>query len=206
MADQRRDESTPVKADRALLQPVIDGSGPLLERDYWAVIEDAELDPEGVAELVATRFPEFSPTSLVRFYRRKGNGELHEGDELDVKIVGAGTFGVRIIHRGPQSITIGTLHGHPEAGRITFGAYRHQRGDVIFHIRSRARSGSRSKFLGFLFAGDPMQTNCWTDFINQVAATVGSGVQGAVHAEKRRAEEEPGDRSMDGPTFVAEGG
>ena len=31
-------------------------------------------------------------------------------------------------------ITLGTLEGHPEAGRITFGAYRNERGDVVGNV------------------------------------------------------------------------
>ena len=57
------------------------------------------------------------------------------------------------------------LTGHPEAGRITFGAYRTVDGDVVFHIRSRACSSSLFNYLGFLVGGDPMQTATWTDFV-----------------------------------------
>jgi hypothetical protein len=190
------------------LQAPADGRGPLLERDYWAVVRGVE-GPRELARVVAERFAEFPPPSLVRFGRRDGaapDGEaLQRGDELDVDIVGAGTFGVRVIHRDANSLTLATLDGHPEAGRITFGAYRNRWDDVVFHIRSRARAGSRSHYAGFLFAGDPMQTNTWSDFINRLAASVGDGVAGRIHAEKRRVREERGDREADAPTFIAEG-
>jgi hypothetical protein len=61
------------------------------------------------------------------------------------------------------------------------------------------------RLVGFLFAGDAMQTTTWTDFINRVAATAGSGVVARVHVEKRRAEVEPGDVACDRPTFIARG-
>jgi hypothetical protein len=51
-----------------------------------------------------------------------------------------------------------------------------------------------------------MQTNTWTDFINRLAATVGSGVIGWIHAETRVIPEEPQDlESLRSPTFVARG-
>ena len=96
--------------------------------------------------------------------------------------------------------------GHPEAGRITFGSYRNDAGDVIFHIRSRARSSSIFTYVGFLVGGDPMQTESWTVFVNNVAVACGTGVEGEVHAETRvvpKEEWEPADESMDAPTFVA---
>lgn len=190
-------------ADPRPLQPASRGSGPLLERDYWALLDAPDLTPQAVASLVAQRFAELAPPALVRFHRRGGDGELRVGDELALKVVGAGEYGVRVVHRNAISITLATLEGHPEAGRITFGAYRHRSGGVIFHIRSRARSASRAGYLGFLLAGDPMQTNTWTDFVNRVAATAGRGVVGVVHVEKRTADEEPGDAAMDAPTFLA---
>lgn len=184
------------------------GLGMLLERDYWAVLREPRVGPRELAAIVVRHFEDFPPPSLVRFYRREGNArgrELEVGDELDVDIRMAGQFGVRVVHRDSNSLTLATLNGHPEAGRITFGAYRNNRGDVVFHIRSRARARSRSQLAGFLFAGDPMQTSTWCDFVTCVSASVGEGVQGAVYVEKKSVEEEPGDRTVEGPTFIAVG-
>ena len=51
-----------------------------------------------------------------------------------------------------------------------------------------------------------MQTNCWTDFVNQVALTVGDGVVGWIHADKRRIDAAGGEvpEELCGPTFVAQ--
>lgn len=204
------------------IQPAPEGKGPLLERDYWGVLREPRVGPADLAVLLATHFTDFPPPALVRF-RRQGNGvdqvdeggadvppdpadrPLQVGDSLEVDIRLAGSFGVCVVHKDRNSLTLATLKGHPEAGRITFGLYRNMRGDVVFHIRSRARAGSRIQLAGFLFAGDPMQTNTWSDFINRFATSVGKGVIGAIHAEKQTVEEEEGDRSLDGPTFIAEG-
>jgi hypothetical protein len=190
------------------LLSAVEGAGPLLQRDYWALIEGCTCSPSELMELVASRFAELAPEALAVFSREDGRDDtpLERGDELRVKIRGAGTFHVRIIHRDAQSLTMATLPGHPEAGRITFGAYRNARGDVIFHIRSRARSGSRVKYLGFRTGGEAMQTNTWTDFVNTVALTVGEGVIGFIHAETTVMEQEH--ESADdvrGPTFLARG-
>ena len=227
-----KDGSTPGNPASAIAQGLVTalmGYGKLLERDYWAVIDRSALKPSQVVELVARRFPECAPRVFASFRRvareaaredldpRQGPPDktldspsapthsLQPGDELEVTIPGVGVCGVRVLHRGPTSFTLGTLPGHPEAGRITFGAYRNRRGDVIFHIRSRARSGSRQHLLGFLTAGDPMQTNTWTEFVNRVALTVGEGVVGFIHADKRKSDDEPDDPEvLCSPTFLAE--
>ena len=194
-----------------------DGSGTLLERDYWAVLREPRVGPRALIDILARHFPDFPPPALARFERRcdpdhgpdsdsdRDPPPLEVGDELTVDIRAAGHFAVRVTHRDDNSLTLATLPGHPEAGRITFGAYRNSRDDVVFHIRSRARAGSRSHLAGFFFAGDAMQTSTWSDFINRLAASVGDGVVGAIRAEKRAVDEEPGDRTVDGPTFIAEG-
>lgn len=188
------------------LLPARRGYGKLLQRDYWAVIAECALSPREVAALVASRFWEFAPEELVTFRRADRTADpLDVGDELEVRIRWAGEFRVRVLHRDRNSITIGTLIGHPEAGRITFGAYRNDYGDVIFHIRSRARSGTRRTFMGFLALGEPMQTNTWTDFIDRLANTVGSGVIGPIHAEKRAVPDEDDPESFHSPTFLARG-
>ena len=51
----------------ALLEGLIlakDGSGPLLQRDYWAVVKGCPLSPAQVGELLAERFCELAPPDL----------------------------------------------------------------------------------------------------------------------------------------------
>jgi len=200
-----------------------EGSGPLLQRDYWAVVEDCRLSPPDVADLVSREFCNFAPESLVRFERSSGeaggdgDGEqnpadsesppLEEGDELDVAIRMAGTCRVRVVHRDRNSLTLATLKGHPEAGRITFGTYRNDDGRVVFHIRSRARASSGTRYAGFVAAGEPMQATTWTDFVDRVAHTVGAGVVGVIRVETAKMEEdEPDDPEVIcSPTFLAVG-
>jgi len=193
--------------DRLLrgLLPAARGYGRLLQRDYWAVISNCRLRPSEVMALVASRFSAFPPEELVTFRRRDGSrAPLEVGDELVVRIRWTGEFRVRVLHRDRCSLTLGTLAGHPEAGRITFGSYRNDYGDVIFHIRSRARASTRGMHLGFLATGEAMQTNTWTDFINRLAATVGDGVIGYIHAETQRIPDEPADGdAVMSPTFIA---
>ncbi len=205
-------KSKPVQAAQRLTSGLLAphaGKGPLLQRDYWAVIARCRESPSRIVAGLASRFPEFAPPDVVVFRRLDGaDRPLAPGDELDVDIRWAGPCRVRVVSREPQSITLATLSGHPEAGRITFGAYRNGYGDVIFHIRSRARSGSRAHHVGFLTAGEAMQTNTWTDFVQSVAYTFGEGVIGCVHADSRRMrerEEPETDETLCSPTFRAEG-
>lgn len=188
------------------LQPAAEGSGTLLERDYWAVIAGPRLAPQEVAEAVARNFERYAPAELVAFRRRDDEDRpLETGDEMDVEIRHVGTFGVRVVHRDALSLTLATLEGHPEAGRITFGAYPDAEGAVVFHIRSRARASSGLMLASFLAAGEPMQTSTWSAFVDRVASSLGKGVRNAIHAETREVEEGEADRAVEDlrPTYRA---
>lgn len=185
------------------LLPASQGAGPLLQRDYWAVLSGCTLRPSEVMGHVKAHFCELPPAALVQFDAPRG---VALDAELDINIVPAQACRVRVLHEDAQSLTLGTLDGHPEAGRITFGAYRNPAGDLIFHIRSRARSATTSKRLGFLAIGDAMQTNTWTDFINNTAAAVGATIGDVIRAETAEVEEQPeDDPSQRSPTFLAVG-
>jgi len=181
--------------------PAENGVGPLYQRDYWARIRNPRLSPPEIVEVVRRHFPSFAPAELAAFDAGRA---LEHGDELRIRIAGAGEARVRAVHLDAQSFTLATLEGHPEAGRITFGAYRGGKGELYFHIRSRARSESALRLLGFMVAGEAMQTNTWSQFVSRVAALAGDGVEGFVHAKMEEAEDEDDDFAT--PTFQARGG
>ena len=175
----------------------------MLQRDYWAVLAGCPLKPSDVISHVKQHFCELPPVALVEF---AAPGGVCTGAELDIRIKPGQQCWVRVTHETPQSFTLATLDGHPEAGRITFGAYRNPVGDVVFHIRSRARSATTSKRLGFLAIGDAMQTNTWTDFIANTAAAIGARIQDVIHADTESVELTPeDDEPLDSPTFLAVG-
>lgn len=187
----------------AELLPASRGVGPLLQRDYWAVF-GGDVTPSDLIAYVGAHFCELPPKSVVAF---TAPGGISMGVDLDIRIMPARQCCVRVVHADAQSFTLATLNGHPEAGRITFGAYRNPAGNVVFHIRSRARSAGLAERLGFLVIGDAMQTSTWTDFITHAAAGVGAHIQGPIHAESKEVDEEPEDDApADTPTFRAVGG
>lgn len=189
------------------LQPASEGVGPLLQRDYWAVIRACLHSPQELATRVREQFLDFPPEELVVFRHpeEKEHSLLEVGDELEVVIRMMEPVRVRVIHMNDNSITLGTSEGHPEAGRITFGAYRNDHRDVIFHIRSRARPASSMDYAGFLVTGDPMQTNTWTEYIDVLAHKMGDGVVDSIHVEEKKVALEDDEAAMDSPTFIAQG-
>ena len=180
------------------------GTGPLLERVYTAVIEGTGITPESLARSVRERFETFAPTETACFRRAcKEPGPLDVGDELDIKIALLGNCRVRVVHVDPRSVTLRTLKGHPEAGRISFGALRDGKGRPAFRIVSRTRASGLKSYLGYLVLGKQMQSRCWIRFIDRVAADSGGRVAGGrIRVRTREAVEDAGDRGeCDTPTL-----
>ena len=183
--------------------PATQGAGPLLQRDYWAVFTGCLLAPSAVMAQVKSSFCSLAPPALVSFDAPEG---IAPNATLNIVIKSAGNCAVRVVHETPQSVTLATLQGHPEAGRITFGCYRNADGAVIFHIRSRARSTTSLKRVGFLLIGEAMQTNTWADFIRNTAAAVGAHIADVIHADTQDVDELPEDAEpLSAPTFTAVG-
>jgi hypothetical protein len=184
------------------LQPAAHGAGPLIQRDYWAVFAGCRLKPSELMAHMRSCFCDLPPAALVSFGAPSG---VVQGAELDVLIQPGQRCRVRVLHEDAQSFTLGTLDGHPEAGRITFGSYRNASGDVVIHIRSRARAASAFKLIGFLAIGEAMQTNTWTGFINNAAGSLGLRIDGAIRAETHRVDDVAEDDEEGTPTFLALG-
>ena len=182
-----------------------DGRGPLLKRHYWGLIGDTDATPEDVAKLVREQFPRFAPPETAIFRREDGpDGKpLELGDELNIQIALVGECRVRVVHCDARSLTLRTLKGHPEAGRITFGADRDEQGVLRFRILSRTRASSWVNYAGYLMLGKQMQSKTWIRFVDEVAKAAGGAVIHAVHVEGPDViAEEPADCGPpDLPTF-----
>ncbi len=187
----------------AEIVPATCGVGPLLQRDYWAVFCECRLHPSEVMGQVKAQFCSLPPAALVEFTI---SGDIAPDAEFDILIKPAQQCRVRVIHEDALSLTLATLAGHPEAGRITFGCYRNPAGELVFHIRSRARSATTPHLIGFLAVGEAMQTNTWTDFISSAAAAVGARIRDVIHADTQRVDELPDDdEPLTRPTYAAVG-
>lgn len=198
--------SMSVKSELRNIAYATAGAGPLLERDYFGVIEGSEWTPEHLAAQVREHFVDFAPPETAAFQRPDGEGApLKVGDEMEIRISGVLPCKVRVVHADGRSLTLRTLDGHPEAGRITFGAAKDEQGRLAFRIRSRARAGGLLHYLGFLLMGRVMQGRCWIRFIGRVAEASGGRLSGPIRVCTNRVEDEPADcGAPDLPTFCCD--
>lgn len=173
-----------------------EGFGPLLEREYVAVIDGATCTPEDLAARIRREFVTFAPPETARFCcnEREDNQPLEVGDVLEITLSLVGRCRVMVVHIDERSLTLRTMDGHPELGRITFatGLDEHER--LTFRIQSRTRANGLANFAGFLMMGKQMQSRCWINFIGNVAESCGGHVLDAVKVRTKPVEEQDADR------------
>ena len=179
-----------------------EGFGPLLEREYVAEVVEARKSAEEVGRMLRERFPEFAPTETAVFECSGDSPLLEVGDEMEINITLRGRCRVRIVHHDERSLTLRTLKGHPEAGRITFGADCGDDGRLTLKILSRTRASGIGNFVGYLLLGKQLQSRCWIKFLDRLATATGGRVEGRIRVRTRPVPEVPADRKgVDEPTF-----
>ena len=194
---------TPNQLDEVQIQHAARGHGPLWQRDYRARIRGSRLSPEEIIHLARRDFPALSPKELADF-SKAGSTPLAVGEDMKVVIQGYGECGVRCVHIAPRSFTLRTLEGHFEAGRITFGAHE-ENGDLVFRIRSRARSVDRLRHAGYKLIGQKLQEQVWTTFIERVIEKTGGELKGDITVETQEVKATLADMGeLDIPTFADE--
>ncbi|MGV3720305.1 MAG: DUF1990 family protein [Actinomycetota bacterium] len=201
--NRNRKRSTAPPQTGEPVQVATEGSGPLWQRDYTGVILDTPYAPEEVLKLLLRDFPRFSPDVGAKFHRLGDPKKpLEVDEEMTIDLRGYGKCVVRVVKIDDRSITLRTLEGHLEAGRISFGAFHDDRSRLVFRIRSRARIGGPLRYLGYRLIGMPIQTAIWVEFVKRVAAAVGGRLEGEVKVESRKVQELPSDRGeQDAATF-----
>lgn len=201
MTELRIHQSKEDARGRTARQPAPEGRGPLLQRDYIGVFAEAPCSPQAVMEMVRREFPRFSPDALASFARCE-NGPLEPGDEMEVNIRGVGCHKVRVVCVSERMLTLRTIEGHPEAGRISFACFCDGQGRMLFRIRSRSRVNNLVRLAGYWLGGKGAQTQIWCTFIKRVAERIGTRVRDKVVLGERFVEDSRADLGLeDAPTF-----
>lgn len=182
-----------------------EGAGPLLQRDFVAVIEGSPLAPEQAALKLRRELPRYAPEALCKFTRSSSAGDpLEVGDTMHVRLKGAGAAAVIVTHVDARSLTVRTMEGHIEAGRNTFGFYTDEHGRLVCRVRSRARTRDVPRLIAYWLGGKGNQSLIWTMFLNRVADECGGKLVGSVREDTETVEDTPLDVGEDdGPTFDA---
>ena len=130
--------------DTTTIQRPSAGVGPLFHRRYWIDIQDADMTPEALVDLLLADVNLAAPDALGRFEHADGEGatNLGVGDEVVVRLPGPWDAPVRVVDRTPTSFRLVTLRGHIEAGEIVFRALRTDDDHLRFEVESWARSSS----------------------------------------------------------------
>lgn len=175
------------------VQRAAEGVGPLFERTYRIRIAGSSMSPEDLLSAVSSNFNCAAPVEVAEFADRDGEGAQGVGTEYQVRMPGPWDGPVRVIEQTSSSVCLATLDGHMEAGEIEFRAMRAPGeaggdGDLVFEIRSLARSADRliDSLYDRLLIAKEMQMHMWVHFCRRVAEVAGGTVVGKVRVSTVR--------------------
>ncbi|WP_237735772.1 DUF1990 family protein [Streptomyces sp. AA1529] len=189
VAGDSGDLPPPLPPDRVdeLTKRLTDGVGPMFHRRFGVRIQGARMSPEELIGAVAADLNRPAPSTVAVFHKTRGGpGPARPGDEYRVQMPGPWDGPVRVLHRDPVTIRLGTLHGHLEAGQIEFTA--DDPGDGLrFHVEAWSRAGDWWADLLYsrLRVAKEIQFNMWVHFALGAAAIAGGRAQGGVTIETR---------------------
>lgn len=173
-------------------KPLADGAGPLFHRRFTVRIEGSPMTPVELTHAVMANLNRVAPSTVAVFHKTSGRGGPPcVGDEYRVQMPGPWDGPVRVVHRDPVSLRLGTLRGHLEAGQIEFRS-READGALEFGIEAWSRAGDRLADVLYsrLRVAKEMQFNMWVHFCLRAAAIAGGRVVGGVHIDTRDIPEE----------------
>ena len=172
----------PEGIDRAEIQAVDSGVGPLLHRLYRTRIKTPQFGAEELIRRLGEDLDLMAPSEFASFQKLHGNeGSLTVGDEYVVRMPGPWDGPVQVVAISPTSFRLATLEGHLEAGQIEFRAEHGHRG-LDFVIESWARSGDRFSDLLYTHVrlAKEIQLHMWTSVLERIVSIAGGRMDGGV--------------------------
>lgn len=153
-------------------QTIGDGVGKLYHRVYETRFKISDEALEKLLDKFFCDINYFSPQLIATFHPTCPKGErVKTGDDIDIRISGPWNGPVRVAHADRTQLTLVTLKGHLEAGKIRFEFRKNQNAEVVFRIESLARS--KDRIVDFLYDKLPisrfMQKEMWVLFCEKVA-------------------------------------
>jgi uncharacterized protein (UPF0548 family) len=192
----------PDAADRAGLQLVEEGVGPLIHRIYRTRIVGSSLGPEELMSRMTADLDRVAPSEFATFQRVGGKADgLAVGDEYVVRMPGPWDGPVRVVAVDARSFRLATLREHLEAGQIEFRAGADYR-SLWFEIESWARSGDRLSDLLYdrLRISKEVQLHMWSSVLRRVVGLTAGRMEGGLVITTRVVPEQalPGAAPSDG--------
>lgn len=174
-AGDHRDLPPPLPDVTLRDQPLEDGFGPALHREFRVEVAGARRGAAQLVDALARDLNQAVVPGVARFDYVAASGELRVGDELVVRMPGPWDGPVRVLHRSATSFRLGTLVGHLEAGQIEFAARDRPDGALEFGITTWARAGDpvADVLYSRLGLAKQIQYLLWVEFCVRAGALAG---------------------------------
>jgi len=142
------------------------GFGQLWQKTYRISLP-GNISPEQAISTLKENFTKYQPPANRFFPPPEG---ISPGEVILINADTPGGLvvtGVMVLYAGPESFTFITPQGHPEAGWVTFSAFK-DNGFTTVQIEGLARAGDPVYELAFRIAGSRLQQSIWMNVLQSM--------------------------------------
>jgi hypothetical protein len=170
--------SAATSADDHDAQHADSGTGDLTHRQYDFTLQLDDRSPGELLRLMQRNLTDLAPSALADFQKTEGSDlTFRVGDEYDITMLGPWNGRVRVTEVAPESFTLVTLDGHPEAGHITFSVQRDaadaETASVLIESFARSRDSLVNVAYDTLGIGKQVQAEVWITFLQRFGTLAG---------------------------------
>lgn len=161
-----------------------EGIGALKRKRYWADIEGSTLDADSLFARFRTHFNEALPVFVDAAPEPATDDRIDEGESITLALPMRGHVQVRVAELGDRDATLLTLEGHPLAGAVHFSTASEGTG-VRFEVEVFDRAANVLDFIAMRTLGDRLQSQTWTQVVENVVELSGGRAPAGVQHESR---------------------
>lgn len=160
------------------------GTGTLVRRRYWALLQGVRRTPQDLFDEFRRRFFDLVPESTVQEAGEPvSRPSLEPGSVLTLSLPFRGNVQVRIVEVTDTSLTLVTVAGHPLAGSNTF-RFSSEGESPRFIVETCDRSANLLDELAMLPFGRILKRFTWTTLVEETARMAGAPAPVEVKSEE----------------------
>lgn len=151
------------------------GTGPLVQRIFYAFLAGVRRSPSDLFESFRRRFADLVPESTMGPAKEPvAESRIEKGTTLTLSLPMRGHVQVRVIELTDSSMTVATLSGHPLAGSVTFRFTGVPGEDLRFEVETCDRPATPPDALAMYPLGILMKRWNWSKVVERTAEFSGA--------------------------------
>jgi len=167
-----------------------EGVGPLTRKRFWIDIVESRFDADRLIDYVRLNFARLAPSIMSAGAEPDSPTMVEQGATLTLDLPFRGHVQVRVVEVDERRFTLMTLDGHPLAGAVRIQTESPRNDVVRLEVQAYDRAATLPDLLLMRSLGGALQTQAWTQLLQNVAKESGGRPGDVQHSSENLAPSE----------------